>query len=62
MREFMSVGEAAEVFGATFRTIHNWARRGKIRAVKIGGKWFIQKAAISELLANGDSPTGHNNE
>lgn len=54
MREHMTAYEAAEIFGVTFRTIYAWVRSGKLQAVKIGKRWYIPKAAINALLANGD--------
>lgn len=50
--------EAAEIFGVTFRTIYNWARKGTLRAIKIGKSWYIPKEAVSELLANGETQKG----
>lgn len=57
MREYMTPYEAAEIFGVTFRTIYNWVRSGKLRAVKIGKQWRIPKAAVDALLENGDQVT-----
>lgn len=54
--------EAVEIFGVSLRTVYNWIRKGTLRAVKIGKSWYIPKAAVSELLANGDNPKSHNNE
>ena len=62
MREYYTPYEAAEIFGVTFRTIYNWTRKGRLRAVKIGKSWYIPKEAVSELLANGDNPTKRDSE
>ena len=50
--------EAAELFGVTFRTVYNWTRSGKLRAVKIGKKWYIPKEAVSALLEHGERQEG----
>lgn len=46
--------ETAEIFGVTFRTVYNWMRAGKLRAVKIGSRWYIPEEAVSELLEHGE--------
>lgn len=54
----MTVCEAAKVFNVTFRTIYNWVRSGKLRAVKIGKQWYIPKAAVDALLRDGEKIEG----
>lgn len=58
MQRHYTAYEAAEIFGVSFRTVYNWARKGKLRAVKIGKSWYIPKEAINALLGNGDAPSG----
>jgi len=58
LREHMTVCEAAKVFNVTFRTIYNWVRSGKLRAVKIGKQWYIPKAAVDALLRDGEKIEG----
>lgn len=55
MRNHYTAYEAAEIFGVTFRTVYAWMRSGKLRAVKIGKRWYIPKEAVSELLRNGET-------
>ena len=54
MRRRYTTYEVAEIFGVTFRTVYNWMRAGKLRAVKIGSRWYIPKEAVSELLEHGE--------
>lgn len=50
MQRHYTCYEVAELFGVTFRTVYAWVRSGKLRAVKIGKRWYIPKAAVGELL------------
>ncbi len=55
MLDHYTAYEAAEVFGVNIRTIYNWTRSGKLRAVKIGKRWYISKGAVKNLLDHGDA-------
>ena len=37
----MTIKETAEILGLKVRTIREWIKKGKIKAGKIGNKWFI---------------------
>ena len=54
MQDHYTPYEAAEIFGVNFRTIYAWTRSGKLRAVKIGKRWYISKEAVSTLLQHGE--------
>lgn len=42
----MTIRETAEILGLKIRTIREWIKKGKIKAGKIGNKWFIPYDAI----------------
>jgi excisionase family DNA binding protein len=43
----MTIREVADALGLKVRTIREWIRKGKIRAGKIGGHWYIP---IEEIM------------
>src|SRR5690606_8191718 len=44
--------EAAELFGVSLVTIHNWTKEGVIRAYKIGTRVRFKKSEIEDILLN----------
>lgn len=50
--------DAAEAIGVTQRTIQNWIREKKLPAVKLMGRWRINRADIEKLYQpkSPDSP------
>ncbi len=55
MKGHYTCNEAVEIFEVTLKTGHNWIRNGRLRAVKIGSRWYIPKAAVSDLMENGET-------
>ncbi|MCL4301672.1 MAG: helix-turn-helix domain-containing protein [Anaerolineae bacterium] len=54
--ELLTPAQAAVLVGTvTARTISDWARRGLIPAKKIGGRWYVIKAGLLEMLKFYDS-------
>lgn len=43
---FMTVDQVAEVFQVTPYTVRVWCKTKKIRAVKIGKQWRIQRSDV----------------
>lgn len=37
----MTIRETADFLGLKVRTIREWIRKGKIKAIKVGCRWFI---------------------
>jgi excisionase family DNA binding protein len=50
--ELISLQEAAEYAGLEKSTLHNYARRGRLKAKRLGPIWVTTKAAIDEYLAS----------
>jgi excisionase family DNA binding protein len=39
--------EASEILGVDRRTIYNWVRGGKLKALKFGGTWRIPRSSVN---------------
>jgi excisionase family DNA binding protein len=52
--ELISLQEAAEYAGLTKDTLHNYAKRGRLKAKRLGPIWVTTRAAIDEYLASRD--------
>lgn len=50
--ELISLQEAAEYAGLTKGSLHDYIRRGRLRAKKIGAQWVTTRAAIDDYLAS----------
>ena len=50
--ELVSLQEAAEYAGLTKETLHGYAKRGRLRAKRIGPIWVTTRAAVDEYLAS----------
>jgi excisionase family DNA binding protein len=48
-QELLTASQAAEVLSATSQTIRNWIRSGRLRAVRIGNRFFIPRAEVDRL-------------
>jgi excisionase family DNA binding protein len=51
----ISLQEAADYAGLTKDTLHNYAKRGRLKAKKIGWMWVTTRAAIDEYLQSRDT-------
>ncbi len=50
--ELITLAEAAEYTGLHRDTLHNYAKRGRLKAKKIGKFWVTTQAALDEYLAS----------
>lgn len=50
--DLISLQEAAEYSGLTKDTLHNYAKRGRLRAKRLGPIWVTTSAAIDEYLTS----------
>jgi excisionase family DNA binding protein len=50
--ELISLQEAAEYAGLTYKTLLTYARKGRLRAKRIGWMWVTTKASIDEYMAS----------
>lgn len=48
-----TLDEVAGMLKVTKRTLYNYIRAGKLKAVKIGKYWRVTSAAIEELFTRG---------
>lgn len=51
-----SLTEVIEILGVTRRTLYNWIKDGKIKAIKAGQQWRITQEALEEFLNKGTDP------
>lgn len=42
--------QAAQAFGVDVTTIDKWIKHGRLKSVRIGGRVFIGRSALEELL------------
>ncbi|MFI8437761.1 helix-turn-helix domain-containing protein [Streptomyces sp. NPDC079020] len=60
-RELYSVGEVAELLGLHVRTVRNYVRDGRLKAVRIGKQYRVSRADLAALAGftdGGASPEG----
>ncbi len=50
--ELISLQQAAEYAGLTKDTLHNYAKRGRLKAKRLGPIWVTTRAAVDEYLAS----------
>jgi len=50
--ELISLQEAAEYAGLEKSTLHNYAKRGRLKAKRLGPIWVTTRAAVDEYLAS----------
>lgn len=50
--ELISLQQAAEYSGLAKRSLHNYAKNGRLKAKKIGIYWVTTRAAVDEYLAS----------
>lgn len=50
--ELISLQEAAEYAGLTKDTLHNYVKRGRLRAKRLGPIWVTTRAAVDAYLAS----------
>ncbi len=50
--------EVADLFGVTFRTLHNWEHRGVLRPVRINGRRYFEARAIDALVRGAGDGAG----
>jgi excisionase family DNA binding protein len=50
--ELISLQQAAEYSGLKKSTLHNYARRGRLKAKRLGPIWVTTRAAIDEYLTS----------
>ena len=50
--DLISLQQAAEYAGLTKDTLHNYAKRGRLKAKRLGPIWVTTRAAVDEYLAS----------
>lgn len=55
-KRFISLAEAAELFGLSHSHLRKLAREGKIRAQQVGHYWVTTEEAVREYLAQDRRP------
>lgn len=49
--KFYTLAELEEILKVTNRTLLTYARSGKLKAVKIGGKWIVSEENLKKFLS-----------
>lgn len=57
-KQFLTVAEAARVFGVSPRTLRRYVKRKLLPGVQLGRRIFIPVEALRRLLEVGDKPKG----
>jgi len=52
--KLFTLTELESVLGVTHRTLQNYIKDGRLKGVKIGGKWKVSEANLTKFL-NGES-------
>lgn len=47
---FMRVEEAARFFGVHPQTVYRWVLRGRLPAIKLGGRWFLRSDVLHQWI------------
>ena len=50
VREFLTAGEIANTCRVSDETVRNWARAGRLKAIRIGRKYLFAKRDIESML------------
>jgi excisionase family DNA binding protein len=48
--DLLTVGEVAERLRSSERTVQNWIATGRLRAIRIGGRLFVARPVIDEIV------------
>lgn len=48
-----TIEEVVEIFNVHFRTVYLWIRKGQMKAVKIGKRFYIKDEEIANIQENG---------
>lgn len=51
--DFLTAKQVSKCLSIPLRTIHRLSKQGKIKSIKIGGRWFYKKSQIEEYLLFG---------
>jgi excisionase family DNA binding protein len=47
----MSLAEAAQLLGTTYQTAHRWVLTGRLRGLKVAGRWVADGDDVARLAA-----------
>ena len=50
-KEYLKVSEVAKKFGVTPLTVRRWIEKNQLKAVKLGGRWYIEAESLKNLNA-----------
>ena len=56
-RRRMDIDEVADAVNVTRRTVRKWIADGKLRALKLGSKWYTTKAELLRCLYQDQAAT-----
>lgn len=56
MENYYNIRQASNLIGIKVRTVREWIRNGKLKAVKydVSNRWFIPESEIRKVTEHGD--------
>jgi excisionase family DNA binding protein len=48
--EFMTRNEVRDLLNVDLSTVHNWTKRGKLKAYGLGGRLYYKRAEVEEAI------------
>jgi len=57
--KFYDVQEIAKIFDMTPQSIRKFLKEGRIKARKVGTRWYVTEEAVREYLLGIDNEKGH---
>lgn len=57
-QELFKPDEAAKRLSVTSKSVRRWLRTGRLKGVRVGGRWRIRQGDLDDFIRGGD-PTGH---
>lgn len=51
LQSWLTVRQAAQLGGVSTQTVELWRRKGKIRAIRVGGRWLHDPESVTQHIA-----------
>lgn len=48
MSEYITTNELMEKYGISYETARRWCQSGRVKAKRIGKRWYIEKEALND--------------
>jgi hypothetical protein len=54
-KKYLTVEDAAEQYSMSERMLRSWALQGKVKASKVGHRWYIEVEEMERLFKDGEN-------